>query len=260
MSFLIDTHCHLDHILFDDDRKQVVQQCKLSGVPRIVLPGVELTGWHKQWELSQEYPSLFIAPGLHPCFMASHDENHLDQLVEFLVKNPDKVVGVGETGLDFSLENRDEKQQEIFFIRQIEIAKTQNLPLILHVRKAHDRVFKLLKEQKFSEGGIVHCYSGSLQQAENYLKLGFKLGIGGVITNPRAFRLQKIAKNLPLSAFVLETDAPDIPLANRRGERNSPEYLPEILNGFGNGRKESLREVKEQLYQNSITLFPKLRS
>lgn len=258
MSFLTDTHCHLDHVLFDNDRSQVVRNSEKVGVHRIVLPGVEVTSWDKQLKISQMYPAVFIAPGLHPCFMASHKEGDLDQLEKYLISHSDKVVGVGETGLDFSITANDKDKQEAFFIRQMSIAKEQNLPLILHVRKAHDRVLTLLKNHNFNEEGIIHCYSGSTQQAENYLKIGFKLGIGGVITNPRSFRLQKIVKKLPLTAFVLETDAPDIPPSNRRGERNSPEYLLEILTCFADFRDESIQEIRNQLHQNSISLFPKL--
>jgi TatD DNase family protein len=169
-----------------------------------------------------------------------------------------QTVAVGEVGLDFFIRDYDKAKQCLFFETQVECAKTSKLPLILHVRKAHDQVSSMLKKKNFHHGGVVHCYSGSYQQATRYLDLGFKLGIGGVVTYPRSTRLHKLVKDLPLDSFVLETDAPDIPPLGKERQRNRPDYLPEIFKAFADLRNEALEEISEQVYHNTTSLFSKL--
>ena len=165
---------------------------------------------------------------------------------------------MGECGLDLFQKRRDYDSQVEVFSAQVELAEKFNLPLILHVRKAHDQAMKIIKVKKFSYCGIVHCYSGSLQQATRYIDLGFKLGIGGVVTYDRSHKLHRTISNLPLSAFVLETDAPDIPVSGRQKTRNTPEFIPDIFKAFVKYRDESETEIMSQLYRNTLELFPKL--
>lgn len=254
---LIDTHCHLDFPEFDADRELILQRSHARGIEKMILSGVLADGWSRLIDLSKRYPQLYAAPGLHPNFLDQGDPADLERLDHF-ISNGLPLVAIGETGLDFYCKKDDYSDQYCYFEMQIELAARHQLPLILHVRKAHDQVARLLKQKRFSNGGVVHCYSGSLQQAQRYLDMGFKLGIGGVVTFPGSHRLHRIVSGLPLSSFVLETDAPDIPPYGRTGERNSPEYLTDIFHGFCQYRDEEEDQLREALYQNTIALFRNL--
>jgi TatD DNase family protein len=254
---LIDTHCHLDIREFDEDRLSILDNCNQLGIKGMIMPGIVQSGWHHLLQLSTDHQQLFAAPGLHPCFLENVSADALSKL-ESLLQKSRLVVAVGEIGMDFHMDGFDEEKQKLYFREQVNLAANANLPLILHVRKAHDQVISILKRMHFSQGGVVHCYSGSLQQATNYLSLGFKIGIGGVVTYPRSARLRKIAGRLPLDSFVLETDAPDIPVCGQEKERNRPENLIKILDAFSERRSESRDAVIEQLHKTTLDLFPRI--
>ncbi|MCG8338851.1 MAG: TatD family hydrolase [Proteobacteria bacterium] len=255
---LIDTHCHLDFPAFDADRHQLLQNCQKLGIYKLIIPGVCQKNWQRVIDLSHDQKWLYPALGIHPCFVDEHGESSITELKDFILKQP-RVLAVGETGLDFFMKGYNEPQQRFFFEQQVDLANTLNRPLILHVRKAHDQVASTLKKKGFVYRGIVHCYSGSYQQAGRYLDLGFKLGIGGVVTYPRSTRLHKIVRELPLDSFVLETDAPDIPPLGKERQRNSPEYLTRVFDSFTEFRNESKSKVMDTLLQNTISLFPELK-
>ena len=221
-----DTHCHLDFPEFDHDRDEVIAQCDQLGVKHILIPGVTAEKWPRVVRTAEMKDTFYSALGLHPMFLDRHEEAHLDQLEVFL--NKESSVAVGEIGLDFYVDGLDRKKQFMFFDAQLEIAKRHSLPVILHVRKAHDEVLKLLRQKKLV-GGFVHAFSGSEQQAFQYIDLNFKLGFGGAVSYQRANKLRTILKNLSLTDFVLETDAPDMSPSTYKGGRNSPQYIPEIF-------------------------------
>ena len=255
---LIDTHCHLDFDAFEADRTSLVSRCGEKGITRFVIPGVTQERWERLLVLGDEFPEIYIAPGLHPCFTSFHRSSHLEQLKLMIEAGNDKILAIGEVGLDYFDKEADHQWQIFLFEQQVKLATASQLPLLLHVRKAHDEVLKTVRNADFSHGGIVHCYSGSLQQAEKYVENGFKLGIGGVITYENSHRLQKIVSTLPLSSFVLETDAPDIPPASLQGRINTPETLPEICLAFARYREETFDVVVDGLYRNTLELFPQL--
>lgn len=239
---LIDTHCHLDFAVFDGWRKQMLADARSDNVTGFVVPGVTAVDWSGLLATC-DTEGLYPALGLHPCFLDQHKASDLDQLEQLLSLKP--VVAVGEIGLDFFVPNLDQKRQIELFTRQLEIAKQFQLPVLLHVRKAHDQVLKLLRRLNLTRGGIVHAYSGSEQQAEQYIELGFKLGVGGSLTYDRAKKLRRIAVHLPLEVFVLETDSPDIPLAGYRGEPNQPKRVREVAEVFAELRGISLEELAQ---------------
>ena len=257
---LIDTHCHLDDQTFDSDRWDVLQACEKKQVKQFILPGVTAGQWDRLFQICSESSDLFAAPGFHPCFLSSYAVGQFTALESLVVQHRHKVVAIGECGLDLFEKGGDFDRQVELFTSQVELADNLNLPLILHVRKAHDQTLKIIKDQNFTHGGIVHCYSGSLHQASRYLDIGFNLGIGGVVTYDRSHKLHRTIAELPLSAFVLETDAPDIPVSGRQKTRNSPEYLPEIFKSFVKHRQETEIEIMNQLYENTLDLFPKLKN
>ena len=251
---LIDSHCHLDFRCFDHDRREVLDNCKKLGIDTIVIPGTQASQWQKQINLCHVYPQLRFSLGLHPYFLNSFEPAHLVTLINLLEQQQNKVLALGEIGLDQHIEV-DWKLQIHVFEQQLMIAEKQSLPVILHHRNSHNELIRILKITQFSHGGIVHAFSGSLQVAQTYIDLGFKIGVGGGITYPRANKTRKTIAQLPLNSLVLETDAPDMPLMGKQGQRNSPEYLPEIFECLLALRKETKQETLQACSNNvSVSL------
>ena len=249
---LIDSHCHLDFPIFDPDRADILRRCRALGIRDIVVPGVEARHWPRQLGLCQSEPGLHPALGLHPLFVEHHREEDLALLQQRIEQA--RPVAIGEIGLDFYPAAVDRARQLHLFEQQLLIARNANLPVLLHVRKAHEPVLKALKEIG-AIGGIAHAFNGSLQQARRYMALGFKLGFGGMLTYERSRKLRRLAQNLPLEAIVLETDAPDMTVAAHRGERNSPEYLPDILAALARLKSESAEEIAAQTTRNALEVL-----
>ena len=253
---LIDTHAHLDCPEFAHDYPQVLQRSRAMGVERIILPGVLASGWDHLWQLAQRESMLWAAPGLHPLYVAQHQPEHLERLEQKLNtwQHHPKLCALGEIGLDY-FSDTDRAAQRYWLEVQLELAKRFNLPILLHVRRAHAHVIALLKSYALPRAGIVHAFSGSFEEAKEYEKLGFKLGLGGAGTWPQAQRMQRVLKRLPLEALVLETDAPDLAPASHPYQRNSPEYLPEICQTLAELRGIQPEQLAEITYLNSCRLF-----
>jgi len=237
---MIDTHCHLDVAEFDPDRTQVLRRARERGVRGIVVPGVVAAGWAGLREFCAAEHGLYPAYGLHPVYLEQHAPADLQALETWLER--EAVVAVGEIGLDFYVTGLDRGRQQALFEAQLQLARAAGLPVLLHVRKAHDQVLATLKRIPVC-GGIAHAFNGSLQQAAQYRDLGFKFGFGGMLTFERSSRLRALARDLPRADLVLETDAPDMAVAQHRGERNSPEYLPYCLAALAEIRGEAPREL-----------------
>ena len=249
---LIDTHCHIDVEEFERDRNQVMVNCQHAGVTRLIVPAVMADTWPHLQSVCDQYDGLYPAYGLHPIYIAIHRDEQLDQLRSLIEQT--RPVAVGEIGLDFYIDNTDKSRQQRFFEAQLEIARDTDLPVILHVRKAHDQVLSTLRKIGV-KGGTSHAFNGSLQQAHQYIDMGFKLGFGGMLTYERSSKLRALAKTLPLDSIVLETDAPDMTVASHRGERNSPEYLPECLAALAEIKELPVDDVAEQTTRNAIAVF-----
>ncbi len=228
---LIDTHCHLDFPAFDGWRAEALAAAARADVRRIVVPGVTRAEWSRLLQLVEQQPDprvrLYPALGLHPCFMAEYGDGDIDALAQLLERRRD-LVAIGEIGLDFFIEPHDAAAQIALLRQQLQLAKRFELPVLLHVRKAHDRVLQLLRQVKLARGGIVHAFSGSEQQARVYAGLGFKLGFGGAISYARARKLRRLVAELPLEWLVLETDAPDMVLEAWRDEPNRPQRVADV--------------------------------
>jgi TatD DNase family protein len=223
---LIDTHCHLDVEEFAADRDAVVARARAAGVSDFVIPGIYRDEWPALIAFCRSGPGLHPALGLHPVYLERHTAADLAALPAWVER--ERPVAIGEIGLDFHLRELDRTRQQQVLEEQLVVAREFSLPVLLHVRKAHDEMLHTLRRARLV-GGICHAFNGSLQQAQQYLELGFKLGFGGMLTYERSNKLRALARALPLSALVLETDAPDLTVASHRFERNSPEYLPEVL-------------------------------
>ncbi len=237
---LFDTHCHLDLPAFEGDRAAVLDRARRAGVREFLVPGVERKGWERLLALCRDERGLYPALGLHPVFTGRHDSRDLKALERYLAAG--EVVAVGEIGLDYQVADADRPAQRALLDAQLAIAREAALPVVLHVRKAHEDALAALKRSPVP-GGFAHAFNGSLEQARRYRDMGFALGFGGMLTYERSTRLRRLARELPLDALVLETDAPDLTVASHRGERNSPEYLAEICLALAGIRGEAPETV-----------------
>jgi TatD DNase family protein len=262
---LIDTHCHFDVEEFDADRDAVAARTLAAGVDTVVVPGYVAGHWPRLFEVCARYPQprLLPVPGLHPCYVEAHREADLAELERLLAAHP-AVVAVGEIGLDwFVAGGRDEalrRRQEDIFRAQLRIAARAGKPVLLHVRKAHADVLRVLREERFADGGIVHAFSGGIEEARRYAKMGFRLGIGGPLTYDQSRRLREVVVAMPLAALVLETDAPDMtpqpcraPGAGRT--RNSPEFLPVVAQALAALKRLPLAEVVAVTRRESLAVL-----
>lgn len=254
---LIDTHTHLDFDPFDHDRKEVLQECKAVGVERILVLGVHRPNWERVWQMAQDEPAVYAALGLHPVFLEEHRPEHVDALRDWLqrLQGEDKLCAIGEIGLDYYIEAPDKERQQQLLEAQFELANEFELPVLLHSRRAHAQMIATLKRRKLKRTGIAHAFSGSWEEAREYIRLGYKLGLGGAGTWPQAHRMRRVLQQLPLDSIVLETDAPDITPYSHAGQRNSPAFLPDICRELAELRGISPEELADASYRNSCELF-----
>ncbi|MDP2134707.1 MAG: TatD family hydrolase [Sulfuritalea sp.] len=252
---LVDTHCHLDAAEFDVDRDSVATAAAQAGVGLIVVPAVERANFGAVASVCRDHAGCGAAYGIHPMYVQRAREEDLDALRQTLQR--ERALAVGEIGLDHFVEPRDEAQQAYYFSAQLQIARDNDLPVLLHVRRAIDPILKQLRLCRVT-GGIAHAFNGSRQQADEFIKLGFKLGFGGAMTFPRARRIRELAATLPLDAIVLETDAPDIPPQWAVGARNSPDQLPRIAQILADLRGIPLQEVAARTTANASVVLPGL--
>lgn len=252
---LIDTHCHLDAAEFDADRDAVQAAALAAGVERIVVPAVAVESFPKLKSTVERYPGCVAAYGIHPLYVMPAKETDLGILRDWLLR--EKPVAVGEIGLDYYVGDSDSGRQEFFYVEQLKLAREFNLPVLLHVRRAVDDILKHLRRIGVP-GGIAHAFNGSRQQAEAFIRLGFKLGFGGAMTYSGSTRIRQLAATLPLDSIVLETDAPDIPPAWLDRGRNAPAELLPMARTLAELRGLTLAEVTAATSANARQLFPGL--
>lgn len=251
---MIDSHCHLDFSCFDSDRSEILKTCQSNNIHTILIPGTQANAWDKQISLCQHASQLKFALGLHPYFLGDFQLQDLTSLAELLSAYQGQVLAVGEIGLDFTIKVDRNLQQQVFE-QQLDLAQSFNLPVILHHRHSHNELLRTLKLCRPSRGGVVHAFSGSIQEAQRYIDFGFKLGVGGTITYPRAVKTRETIRQVPLSSLLLETDAPDMPLMGKQGKRNSPENLPLVLQALQELRAEPREHVAMACEDNFADLF-----
>jgi len=260
---LVDTHCHLAAGgLAAVGLQSVVGRAERAGIERIVVPAIDPGNFEAVRGLAARFDGVHFALGIHPLRVDACDEGALEQLDAALADARDdpKLVAVGEIGLDFFVPDFDAPRQERFYRAQLEIARSHDLPVLLHVRRSQDRVLKYLREVSVS-GGIAHAFNGSRQQAERFIGFGFALGFGGAMTWDRARNIRRLATGLPLEAIVLETDSPDIPppwLA--AGEPNQPAEVARIATELGRLRAVGIDEIAAVTNANAERVMPRLRT
>ena len=250
--FFIDTHCHLDAAEFDADRDAEYARAVAAGVAIQIVPAISRDNFAAVAATCARYPGCLPAWGLHPMYIHVHRPEHLAELrAQIEAQRP---VAIGEIGLDLFVKGLDYASQEFFYVEQLKIARDHDLPVLLHCRKANDELLKHLRKIRV-RGGVAHAFNGSPQQADAFIKLGFKLGFGGAFTWPRANNLRRLAVDLPLDAIVLETDSPDIPPAWIGRGRNAPGELPRIAQTLAELRGIDVAAVAQATTRNARELF-----
>ncbi len=249
MEEYIDTHCHLDAAEFTGRRADVISDARQAGVDIFIVPGVSIHDWHRLDTIAGLFPGVYTAPGVHPLFIAGLAPAEVTAALEKQLVRP-HVVAIGEIGLDGYQNSRDISSQLPFLTAQVELAISARLPVLLHIRKAHDIVLSTLRKLRYAQGGcggVVHAYSGSLQQAEQYYQMGFSLGVGGMLCNPAARRIRSIVSQMPIEALVLETDAPYM--------RLEPKSIPAIVGCMAGLRGEKEETLRQVIAENSRRIF-----
>ena len=258
----IDTHCHLDADAFDADRDEVLARARAAGVSMMVIPAVEAAGFGAAAQLAHRH-GLAYALGIHPLYTPQASESDIERLRDGLEAGRDdrRLVAVGEIGLDYFVAGLDRERQEWFYAQQLKLARRFGLPVILHVRRSADGLLKYLNRHQVA-GGIAHAFNGSEDQALRMIGHGLKLGYGGAMTYDGSLRIRQLAATLPDDAWVLETDAPDIPPQWRRRDgallRNEPGDLPRMGQVMAQLRDLPLLAVAQLNCRNACAALPRL--
>jgi TatD DNase family protein len=253
MQKLIDTHAHLYLPDFESDRVAMLERSKNEGVEKIYLPAIDSTTHESMIRFEKNYPFCEAMMGVHPCSVKANYQEELAVAKSWWYKR--SFVGVGEIGLDFYWDRSFEKEQYIAFRTQIEWALEKNVPIVIHSRQSTLACVEVLKEYKQTGlTGIFHCFSGSLEEAKEIIKLGFLLGIGGVLTYKNA-GVAAVVEKLPLEHFVLETDAPYLTPVPHRGKRNESAYIRVIAEKIAAMKRISIDEVAEITTRNAKNIF-----
>lgn len=249
---IFDSHCHLDDPEFDADRDAVVARARAAGVRGQLVPAIDRGTWEKTRAACALDPGLHAAYGLHPLLLPRHRPEHLDELEEWIGAEAPKAVG--ECGLDYFVEGLDADTQRFYFRRQLEIARAAGLPVVVHARRAFEEAISELRRLP-GLTGVVHSFAGSEEQARQLFAMGFFLGLGGPVTYERARRIRRIASSMPLEFLLLETDAPDQPDSQRRGQRNEPAFLVDVLHCIARLRDEDPTAIAQATSDNARRLF-----
>ncbi len=245
----IDVHAHLDAF---EDVEKVINDAKINGVEKIVTAGYNLASSKICVELAKKYPDVYAVIGLHPENIEDENADYLSEL-KVLAKN-EKVVGIGEIGLDYHY-GKDKERQKKIFVEQIEIANLLNLPIVIHSRDAMGDTMEILKKHKVKNGGLMHCYSGSIESARELKKLGFSFSFGGVCTFKNAKNVCAVIEDLSMDSIMLETDCPYLAPVPHRGERNEPKYIPLIAERITELKNMQIEEVARITTNNAKNIF-----
>jgi len=247
----IDTHCHLDFCRMGDV-SDVIKQCVDANVTQFIVPSVDANNWQRVLALSLAHRNIYSALGVHPHFLS--ENNQLDRLTKLATTQRNNIVAIGEIGLDGQIETSQIQQIDVLKY-QLGLAKTLALPVICHGHKSLDTLLKYLRLYRLPKGGVIHGFSGSLVQANEFIKLGFLIGIGGVITYERAQKTRRTVAQLPLASLLLETDSPDMPLSGQQGRVNHPKNIPLIAQELASLHGTTIDNIGRQTSENAKRLF-----
>lgn len=250
---IIDTHAHYDDEQFDSDRDELLKSMHDGGIGLIVNAGSTVESWDKIVALTEKYPFVYGSAGVHPDETGALDEVQMARMEQILKR--DKIVAVGEIGLDYYWDNESHDVQKKWFIRQLELAREMDMPVIIHSREAAADTMEIMKKYAAGMRAVIHCYSYSVEMAREYVKMGYYIGIGGVVTFKNAKKLKDVVKEIPLTSIVMETDCPYLAPEPYRGRRNSSLYLPFVAEKIAEIKGVSAEEVVRRTEENSRKLY-----
>ena len=253
MTQYFDTHAHYDSGKFNADRADVLRAVHESGVALIVDPGDCAATSERAVAIAQEYDFVYAAVGWHPEEAAGWTDDSLNQ-IRALAAQP-KVCAIGEIGLDYYWDNEPREVQKKWFIRQLELARELDLPVLIHSREAAADTMEIMKEHAKGLSGVIHCYSYSKEMAQEYIKMGFYIGVGGVVTFKNAKKLKEVVENIPLTSIVLETDCPYMAPEPNRGKRNNSAYIRYVAEKIAELKGITYEEVVEQTEKNAREMY-----
>ena len=254
---IFDTHAHYDDEQFDVDREELLMSMEENGVGTIVNVSATYESCARVTEMVKKYPFMYAAVGVHPDEVGALDEEKLVRMEALLDQK--KVVAVGEIGLDYYWDHESHDLQKEWFIRQLELARKHNLPVLIHSREAAADTMEIMKGHAQGLNGVIHCYSYSKEMAKEYVKMGFYIGIGGVVTFKNSRVLKEVVKAIPLEHIVVETDCPYLAPTPHRGKRNSSVYLPLVIEEIAKLKGITAEEVENATYENAQRLYGLIR-
>lgn len=246
----IDTHCHVSKNDYDDIDK-VIEEAKKENVLYLIVSGCDKKGIKEAIDIAKRYDNIFLALGFHPSEVSTTTNDDLIQLEEIVKKNKN-IVAIGEIGLDYHWEKDNKEEQKELFVKQIRLAKKLQLPIVVHTRDAFKDTYDILKAENYK--GVIHCFSGNMENAKMYLSLGFYLGIGGVLTFKNT-NLKETIKEIPLERVLLETDSPYLAPVPHRGEKNEPKYIPLVAEEMSKILNININEISKITTNNAKILF-----
>lgn len=255
---IFDSHAHYDDEQFEEDRDELLLGMREAGIGGIINVGASLDGVKASQMLAEQYEDVYAAVGIHPDHVGALNEETLAWM-ESLCRKP-KTVAVGEIGLDYYWDKEPHEVQKKWFLEQLELAKRTGLPVNIHSRDAAQETFEIMKSAHAgTTGGVIHCFSSSAQMALAYVKLGYYIGIGGVVTFKNARVMKEVAAAVPLDHIVIETDCPYLAPTPYRGKRNSSRYLPLVIAEIARIKEVVPEEVEQATYENVLRLFSKMK-
>lgn len=253
-SYLFDTHSHLNSPKFADELDDLIARARENGVRKIVIPGYDYESNVRSLEIAAAREGIYAVVGYHPCDLNDLTDDHYQKLYDWAKR--DEVVGIGEIGLDYHWDTTTPELQDQMFRKQIAIAKELDLPIIIHDREAHGDILKILQEEDAGKvGGIMHCFSGSWEFAQECMKLNFYISFGGPVTFKNGKRPAEVASKVPLDRLLVETDAPYLTPEPYRGKRNEPAYVKHVAEKIAELRGLAFEELAAETAANACRLF-----
>ena len=250
---IFDTHAHYDDEAFDEDRESLLQGMKQNGVDCIVNIGANMQTSRNTVALTEQYDFIYGAVGVHPSDVYDMTEADIETLREW--SRLDKIVAICEIGLDYHYPDTDKALQQKWFIRQLQLAREEKLPVVIHSRDAAADTLAIMQEHGRELGGVIHCFSYTKEMAAEYLKMGYYIGIGGVLTFKNAKKLVEAVEMIPSERLVLETDAPYLAPDPYRGKRNESAYLTYVAQKLAQIKGVSYEEIVAQTAKNAKTMY-----
>ena len=253
---IFETHGHYDDEQFDEDREQLISEFLEKDIDKVMNVGADMQSSRNSVELAGKYPHFYAAVGVHPSEVGDLTEDDMQALKQMTLKNP-KVKAIGEIGLDYHFDDDPPRDvQKKWFIRQLELAQELGMPIIIHSRDAASDTMEILKDMDGGRnGGVIHCYSYSVEQAREYIKMGFHIGVGGVVTFKNSRKLQEVVEDIPLEKIVLETDSPYMAPVPFRGTRNSALNISYIAEKIAEIKGVPVEKVYETTYANAMEMY-----